>query len=256
VQHDAVDGVVPVRQVLRLLHGQAHDAAHLLLRLQHLRRALRLPGRRLGTTGRLPAVQHTAPAHSRRPCGCPRSPPRGHAQFALQQRAVDGDALAAHGIAHVHRHHHGQAHGARLQHHAQAQLQLGGIDHADQQVGRGLARALAGDHVARHGLIGTQGVEAVGTRQVQHAHGLARGRGEHALLALDRDPGVIGHLLAAAGQQVEQGGLAAVGMAQQGQAHGSGAHWLASVLGLTVRARWGTARCALMPQRPAPVAWC
>jgi hypothetical protein len=255
VQHHAVDGIVAPQQAFGLAHRQAQDAAHLLLRLQHLRRALRLPGRRLGTAGRLPAVQ---PLHQRTRAvlADAHGLHHGHAQFALQQRAVDGDALAARGIAHVQRHHHGQAHGARLQHHAQAQLQLGGIDHADQQVGRGLARALAGDHVARHGLIGTQGVEAVGARQVQHAHGLARGRGEHALLALDRDPGVIGHLLAAAGQQVEQGGLAAVGMAQQGQAHGSGAHWLASVLGLTVRARWGTARCALMPQRPAPVAWC
>ncbi len=42
------------------------------------------------------------------------------------------------------------------------------------------------------------------------------GQAHHADLALHRHAGVVGHLLARAGQQVEQRGLAAIGVAHQG----------------------------------------
>ena len=85
----------------------------------------------------------------------------------------------------------------------------------DQRVRPPLARQPAHDDVARHRLVGRDGVEAVGAGQVQHRV-FAAGRPTHAaFLALDGDPGVVGHFLPAAGQQVEQRGLAAVGVADQ-----------------------------------------
>ncbi len=73
------------------------------------------------------------------------------------------------------------------------------------------------DHdVACDRLVGAQRVEAVGAGQIQHAELSARGGAHQAFLALHGHAGIVGHLLAAAGQQVEQGGLAAVGVAEQG----------------------------------------
>ncbi len=50
--------------------------------------------------------------------------------------------------------------------------------------------------------------------------GRARRAGQHAFLPLDGDAGVVGDLLAAAGQGVEQGGLAGIGIADQRQTRG------------------------------------
>ena len=72
-------------------------------------------------------------------------------------------------------------------------------------------------------------MEAVGARQVEHRVVLARRRVEAAFLALDGDAGVIGDFLPAAGEQVEQRGLAAIRVADQGQADGvDGAHAVGS----------------------------
>ncbi len=70
-------------------------------------------------------------------------------------------------------------------------------------------------HVAGDALVGRARMQAVGARQVEHAQRLAGGGVQPAFLALDGDAGVVGDLLAAAGQQVEQRGLAAVRVADQ-----------------------------------------
>jgi hypothetical protein len=138
-------------------------------------------------------------------------------QGAAQSLGIDQQAAARGQIGHVQRHHHGQAQALHRQHQAQIAAQIGGVQHADHQVRPLLAAGAAGQHIAGHAFIGRARVEAVGAGQVQQAQHLARGRLEPALLALHRDPGVVGHLLAAAGQAVEERGLAAVRIAHQGQ---------------------------------------
>ena len=142
-----------------------------------------------------------------------------HAQLGLQGRAVDADAAALRDVDHVQRQHHGHAEFAHFQREAQVQAQVGGIDHADDDVRRRLAGIEAAAEIAGDRLVQARGHQAVGARQVEHGIAAARGRQQPALLALDRDAGVVRHLLAAAGQLVEQRGLAAVGVADQGQAH-------------------------------------
>jgi hypothetical protein len=58
-------------------------------------------------------------------------------------------------------------------------------------------------------------VQAVGAGQIKHPPGFSRRRDELAFLALDGDARMVGHLLAAAGQQMDQRGLAAVRVAHQ-----------------------------------------
>ena len=58
-------------------------------------------------------------------------------------------------------------------------------------------------------------MQAVSAGQVEHPQGLAGWRDKLAFLALDGDAGVVGHLLATAGQQIEQRRLAAVRIAHQ-----------------------------------------
>ena len=133
-----------------------------------------------------------------------------HAEFALQRGEVDVDAAAPGRIHHVDREHHRLAELAHFQREAQVQAQVGGVDHADDHVRRRLARVEAAAQVAGDRLVQAGGMEAVGARQVQHRVVLARRRVEAAFLALDGDAGVVGDLLPAAGEQVEQRGLAAV----------------------------------------------
>ena len=116
--------------------------------------------------------------------------------------------------------HHRQAEALQLEHQAQVQAQVGGVDDADQQVRRRLAGAPAEHHVARDRLVGRRRVRGC-RRRAGRARAIACGRAagrEAAFLALDRDAGVVGDLLAAAGQPVEQRGLAAVGFADQREA--------------------------------------
>jgi hypothetical protein len=126
-------------------------------------------------------------------------------------------------VDHVQRQHHRQAQALDFQHQAQVQAQIGGVDHAHHHVRRRLALAQAGHHVARDFLVRRVGRQAVGARQIQHAEAVAGAGGERAFLALDGHAGVVGHLLARAGQAVEQRGLAAVRIAQQGH-HGRAGH--------------------------------
>ncbi len=121
-------------------------------------------------------------------------------------------------IHHVDRQHHRPAELAHFQREAQVQAQVGGIDHADQHVGRRLAGIEAAAQVAGDRFVQAGGMQAVGARQVQQRVAAARRRVEAAFLALDGDAGVVGDLLPAAGQQVEQRGLAAVGIADQREA--------------------------------------
>ena len=112
----------------------------------------------------------------------------------------------------------GRPEALQLQHQAQVQAQVRGIHHAHEQVRRRLGRMAAEDDVARDGLIERGGLEAVGARQIDEAVDAPGTRpDEPAFLALDRDARVVGDLLAAAGETVEECGLAAVGHADERQ---------------------------------------
>ncbi len=68
------------------------------------------------------------------------------------------------------------------------------------------------DDVPGDGLIQGGGLQAIGARKVQEPIGpAAGGANETAFLALHGHAGVVGHLLTAAGEAVEQRRLAAVG---------------------------------------------
>ena len=88
--------------------------------------------------------------------------------------------------------------------------------------GRGSPGMKPRQQVAGDRFVGAGGVEAVGAGQVEHAHAGGRRACEAAFLALDGDAGVVGDLLATAGERVEQRGLAAVRVADQGDARDRG----------------------------------
>jgi len=91
----------------------------------------------------------------------------------------------------------------QLQNEAQVQPQVGGVDHADQQVGAGLTTERAEADIARNGFVRAGGDQAVGAGQIEDLHIPARRRGKAAFLALDRHARIVGDLLTAARQQVE-----------------------------------------------------
>ena len=211
MHHHAVDAVAGGEAADRLLHREAEDAAHLALRGEHVVQARRLPGlRRGGGHGGIERFEKVLGAAGVNADGFDHR----HAEFAREHGGVDRDALLLGHVGHVERHHHRQAELLRLEHEAQVQAQVGRVGHAHQQVGQGFV-ALAGDDVAGDGLVGAERIQAVGARQVEHEDAAARGGAQRSFLALDGHAGVVGDLLAAASQQVEERGLAAVGVAEQ-----------------------------------------
>ena len=94
--------------------------------------------------------------------------------------------------------------------------------------------------VARDLLVGRARAQGIGAGQVDHLDRPAGRRGERADLLLDRDAGIVGDLLAAAGQGVEQRGLAAVGIADERDDSGGddgGAHEDAAVTRIAMASR-------------------
>src|SRR5205814_9499214 len=102
--------------------------------------------------------------------------------------------------------------------------------------------------VAGDGLIECRRLEAVGAGQVDDAEDTAAARTDQsAFLAFDRDARVIGHLLAAARQTVEERSLAAVGDADEREG---------DVRRGQRRGRGGVHRCSSTPfAAPATCAW-
>ena len=121
-------------------------------------------------------------------------------------------------IHHVHREHHRPTERAHFEREAQVQAQVGGVDDADDDIGRGFARIEAAAQVARDRLVQARRVQAVGARQVEQRVAAAGRRVEAAFLAFDGHARVVGDLLPAARQQVEQRRLPAIGVADEGDA--------------------------------------
>ncbi len=144
-----------------------------------------------------------------------------HAEFALEQRAVEPVAAIDGEVAHVQRNDHRHAEVAQLEHEAQVEPQVGRVHHADDELGRRLVREPSEQEIARDRLVERRRRQAVRARQVEHlVQALLGGPDELAFLAFDRDARVVGDALAAAREPVEERRLAAVRHADERETHG------------------------------------
>ena len=139
-------------------------------------------------------------------------------QFSSELGTVDHQAAGPRHVNHVERHQHRPPELLQLEHQPQVQPQVGGVHHGDQRVGHAFAGTPAFDHLERDLLVRRGRLQAVCSRQVNHRDQATVGQPDLAHLAFDRDPGVVGDLLAGTGEQVEQRRLAAVRIAHQGHA--------------------------------------
>ena len=114
-------------------------------------------------------------------------------------------------VHHIAGQYHGQAHFAQLGREQQAALQNARIHH----IYDGLHRSTE-QHVAGHHLFLRIGGEGVGARQV-HKHQLLPLMAYDALFFFNGDAAVVAHMLASAGESVENRGFAAVGIARNGE---------------------------------------
>ena len=214
MQHDTVEPVVQLGGAARHGHGGIEQALHFNVRIRIHREPDR-HGRQLfvvdmgDKVGRAIAFDGHGLHH-------------GHAQSGFQLGPVDSNTAPLGCIHHVQRQHHRQAQALQFQHETQVQPQVSSVDHADQQVGTRLAAERAEADITRDGFVRAGGDQAVGAGQIENLHMPARRRSEAAFLALDRHARVVCDLLAAARQQVEQRGLPAVGVADQGNAQCGG----------------------------------
>ena len=126
-------------------------------------------------------------------------------QALLECGDIDLVAILLNQISHVERHHHGQACLDDLQREIEVALQIGGVEHLNHDVG-----LAAHEVVAAHALLGAVGRQRIDSGQVRDEHALVARQG--CLLLLDRDAGPVAHITVGTGDQVEQRGLAAIGV--------------------------------------------
>ena len=141
---------------------------------------------------------------------------RGHgdAQFRREAIGIDGDAAVARQVEHVENQQHRPADALQLQHQANAEAEIGRIRDADDAVGRGFV-ADAENHVARDLLVRTAASQRIGAGQIDDRDAASGRRHERSRFALDGHARIIGGALPAAGEGVEQRGLAAVRRSDQ-----------------------------------------
>ncbi len=140
----------------------------------------------------------------------------GKAEEVPEERQVQLLARRLRFVRHVERqddvgpqlHHLGQQH--------EAALELVGIGHDDDHVGGSVQQL-----VASHPLFGRPGGEVVGSWQVDELH-VQSAEPVPPDPALDGDPGVVAYVLVGAGERVEEGGLADVGVAGEGNPQAGG----------------------------------
>ena len=121
---------------------------------------------------------------------------------------VDDDAALLQDIQLVEHHHHGQAQFAQLQREVEGALQIGGVDDVEQQVGLLALGKAAGDLLVQTAILTGQAIDAGQIHQLE----VMLTRAELTHLLVDGDTTPVAYLLAGAGQGVEQGGLAAIGV--------------------------------------------
>ena len=128
-----------------------------------------------------------------------------------QRLGIDPDAAFARDVHHVERDQDGHAHLQQLHGQIEMTLQVAGVEHVDDEIGLAPEQIVARDH-----LVERAGIERIDAGQVDHPHP-ASVEFQRAFLALDRHARPVARGLADAGQGVEEGRLAAVGIAGQGE---------------------------------------
>ena len=130
------------------------------------------------------------------------------AQLAAQLVHVDLVAVLADHVHHVDGDDHRDAQLGQLGGQVQVTLQVGAVDDIQDGVGALVDQVITGHHLLQR--VGGQRIDA---RQVHNGHVLMLL--QLALFLLHRYAGPVAHELIGAGQRVEQGGLAGVGVARQ-----------------------------------------
>ena len=137
----------------------------------------------------------------------------GHPQSPRQPLQIDFVPPLLYLVHKVEGDDHGPLQLQKLGRQIQVPLNVGGVDDIDDGVG-----VLPHNEVPSHDLLHGVGGQRIDARQVHHRHRLAVHL-RPALLLLHRHTGPIAHILVGAGEGVEEGGFAAVGIAHQGQLH-------------------------------------
>ena len=203
----------------RLADRGLDDAIGLALRGAKVGRGRRLPGA-LGDFARA-ARRHLVDA-AKQFLGAA-APHRGrgdhrHAELGRKLCQIDVDAAAARDVDHVEDEQHRPADALQFDHQTERHAKIGGVGDAEQKIGRALAGDAAEHDVAGDLLVGAAAAQRIGARQVDQIDAVAGQRAQHAGFALDGDAGIVRDLLPAAGQRIEQRGLAAVRRADQREA--------------------------------------
>ena len=130
------------------------------------------------------------------------------AQLPGQLLGVDAVTVLLHHIHHVDGHHNGNAQLGELRGEVEVALQVGAVDDIQNGIGTLLDQVVTGYHLLQR--VGGQGVDA---GQVHDHHIVVLL--QLALFLLHRDAGPVTNELIGAGESVEKGGLAAVGVTRQ-----------------------------------------
>jgi hypothetical protein len=151
----------------------------------------------------------------------------GDAEELLESVCGDGDAAALGDVGHAEGDEHRTAELDELADEVEVAGEVGGVDDDDDGVGGGGVGALAAEDLAGDDLVGGSADEGVGAGEVDDVGpGLGAVGGDElgaADLFLDGDAGVVGDLLTEAGEGVEEGCFAGVGVSGEGDgAQGEG----------------------------------
>jgi hypothetical protein len=215
MQHDPVEApgeeIGPPRCPDRCIE----DAVRLALRRAQLR------GVGLGPFGRArqPALaDHLVDAGQKIRRAAPPHGDRRHdwnAELSREAVEVDLEPAMAGDVEHVEREDHRPADALQLEREAQRQPEIGRVGDTDEQRRNFLACESPQHDVPGDDFVEAAGTQRIGPRQIDQPDRQAGRCYRQALLALDGDTGVVRDLLTAAGQRIEQRGLAAVGIADE-----------------------------------------
>ena len=139
----------------------------------------------------------------------------GNPELLLKPCRIERQAIPLRQVHHVERHDDRLAERDDFESEAQVIVEIGRIEHQDDRVGAAFAFLQAHDHAAGDFLVGAGRIEAVAAGQVDQFGGPAVGKGKMTGFALDGHAGIVGDLLARAGERVEQGTLAGIGVARK-----------------------------------------
>ena len=138
----------------------------------------------------------------------------GHAESALERALVDAQPRGARGVHHVEHEQQRAPELDDLQRQVKVAVEVGGIDHEHDEVGRRRVVLQAEQDIAHDHLVGRRRLQAVAPRQVNDVGAVPRRQFAGAGLLLHRDAGIIADLLPQPGQRIEQRGLAGVRVAK------------------------------------------